>query len=449
MSITTFQACLLWGTGLLLIILIISDYLRRKSDLLNIRNIMLGGFIVYQILSPANTLFSQRAEKFRIYDMADAGWQYLILMYPFLFCMLIAYKYGWGVKKLAHRFPVYRGDMTEQTLLFAAVLGTVGAILIRLIPPVPGIIHASFFISTGLATASTGLITWWWMRRSLNVNRLVVVLMVTFANLVIVTSGSFSRRPIIAITLMFTWAVYYANVRYQHNRTKVLTMVLSALLPLVILGSLFTSARNQSIREDSGLDIVKMMFVEGNISEGLEDMLGGQLVGEGSLWCVENFPEHLQQDHLLSLRYYFLANIPRSLWPGKPYVLSTRVADLADIEGVRQDRSRGGTGVTLPPGVVGYIAAEGGIYAALIYGLVIGLIARFLDELIVCNAHRVLIIIPIAASLGNMLGLLRGDLAMFSISATWSMVASYLFIFTFTFFFGQSTEQTQPVPALR
>ena len=441
MAITTIQATIIWMTGILLAALIARDYLRNKVDLVSIRNIMLAGFIVYQILSPASTLYARHTEKFLIVNLANAGWQFIALMYTFLISFIIAYQYGWGAKYLSKRFPMYSRELTDQSILLAALVGAGVSILLRQTPPIPGVIYSAYFISSGLATASTGLVAWWWMKKNHSLLRFAIASGLAFSNLLIVTSGSFSRRPIISVTLILVWVIYYSKVRYTHNRVKILLVLSISLLPLVILGSLLTSARHHDIAYSSGLEIIQQIFREGNISEGVEDMLGGQLVGEASLWCVENFPEQLEQDPLLSLRYYFVGNIPRALWEDKPYVLSTRIASLADIEGVRQDRDLGGQGVTLPPGVIGYTAAEGGIYAAILYGLIIGIAARFLDDLVVQHAYRIGVIIPIAASLGNVLGFLRGDLATFATAATWSIIASFCFIFLFTVFFGQRSER--------
>lgn len=436
MNINDLQAAIILITGLFLVALMVSDYLRQKVDLISIRNLLLFGFLVYQVISPSAVLLTQVSDTMVVMDLERAGWKYLLLMGLFLCMFLLAYNKGWGAPSLARKIPIYRRELTSRATLIAAVIFTCIAFFTRLIPPLPAIGFALFFIALGSATTSTGLITWWWLRRPANLGSASLAFIIVSTNTLIMLSSSFSRRPLIAIFLMFVWVVYYGRVRYFHSRVRVVTAIFFAALPLILLASLFTAARDHDNRDRNSFQIVQNMMLEGGIREGFVDLAGGQLVGEASLWCCENFPEHFPSERLLSLRYYFLANIPRNIWPDKPLVLSTRIAYLADVEGVDQSRAFGGGGVTLPPGIIGYVAADGGWYAALIYGLVIGLLARFLDEMVTLHAFRTGVAIPVAASLGNVVGFLRGDLAHFAMATTWTIIASFLLIFIATYLLG-------------
>lgn len=441
MSVTTLQAIMLWFIAAGVLGFIFMDYVRFKVHLLSIRNITLFGFVVYQLLSPSYTLLSNRPDTFRIDDLAGSGWKFIFMAVLFLLVFFVSYGRGWGVKKLAHRVPIYKRELSENSMVLIAVVCTLLTAVMRFTSPesIPALYNIMFFSSVAFTTLSTGLVTWWWMQRQFNFARSSVAFITIGANVLMMMTGAFSRRPVISITLMFVWAVYYSRSRFNPSRVKVVTTLMVAAIPLIVLASLLTSARHQGLRDQGATEVVKYVFSEGRIGEGMADLLGGQLVGEASLWCIEAFPDHYERDHLFSLRYYFLSNIPRKLWPEKPWGLSANLADLADLQGVNQNRAKGDRGVTLPPGVVGYAAAEGGIYALVIYALVFGLSIRFLDELVTIHPYRLAVVLPLAASLGNFLGVLRGDMSLFAVGATWAIIVSFILLAIATALLGRHT----------
>ena len=419
------EALYLWLLAALLAGWMIAQFIREKAELISMRNVFLAGFIIYQLSSPAMSLFSNNTAQFRIASMRNAGLEYCFKTTLFLGLFFFFYHKGWPVKKLATKLPTPQKMLTEQGLIVVSIALAVLAVVIKALYVVPVLAYAALFVSMGCATVSVGVVVWWWSQRQGNIVRLSIALGVIALNLVSVMGGNFGRRPLLAIFGAAIWSFYYARVRYSKNRVRVIVvLVLFAVVP-AIAAAMFTSARSQDFKTTGSVEMIQQVFRDANILDGLADLLSGQNVGEASLWCMDVFPEHLQRDHLLSLRYVFVANIPRAWWPDKPYVLSTRIADMADIQGVRQDRAKGGGGVTIPPGIMGYAEAEGGLYAVVVYALWMALMIRFLDELVMTHVRRPTVVIPVAASLGNMLGLARGDLAIFVVAAIWAILASF------------------------
>ena len=122
MNATTIQALILWLGAALMIGLILWDYLRYKVHLLSFRNLMLAGFVVYQMLSPSYTLFFLQPESFHIDDLTKTGWVFLLYVIVFLVVFLVTYRMGWGVKGVAQNFPVYRKELSDNSMVIIAVV---------------------------------------------------------------------------------------------------------------------------------------------------------------------------------------------------------------------------------------------------------------------------------------------------------------------------------------
>src|SRR5690606_14334332 len=107
--------------------------------------------------------------------------------------------------------------------------------------------------------------------------------------------------------------------------------------------------------------------------------------------------------------------VPRELWNRyedqlgpKPVPLSLLVAPQSRLPGVTYGK------ITLPPGVLGYARAEGGFYALLIYGVFFGQFTRFFDEIVRQNYTNPFLVLAVGCALGDLIGLARGDLAIFA-----------------------------------
>src|SRR5690606_430190 len=153
--------------------------------------------------------------------------------------------------------------------------------------------------------------------------------------------------------------------------------------------------------------------------------------GPAALWMVEKFPREVRYEHLFTFRYMAYWFVPRMLWEDKPEPLSTKVAHLAKLRGVNRDA------ITIPPGVVGYAAAEGGFYALVLYALFFGQFTRFFDELITLNPHNPFIILPVGCATGQFLGLARGEIAIFTNLAIVGFALTFLLIYLTSLAFGQ------------
>lgn len=131
--------------------------------------------------------------------------------------------------------------------------------------------------------------------------------------------------------------------------------------------------------------------------------------------------------------------IPSAMWENKPAPLSKDIARLARIRGVNRDL------ITIPPGVVGYAAAEGGFYALIIYAIFFGQFTRFFDDLVQLNIGNPYIILPVGCATGHFLGMARGDIAIFANLALVSFVSTWLIMVISSLAFGRSGQTSRPM----
>ena len=158
------------------------------------------------------------------------------------------------------------------------------------------------------------------------------------------------------------------------------------------------------------------------------------------MWALEQYPRYLEPKPLFSLRYMTMYFVPRQLWLDKPLPLSTDIANLARLKGVDRDN------ITIPPGVIGYAAAEGGLYALVIYALFFGQFTRFFDELVRQNPNNPFIILPTGCVLGQFLGLARGDIGSFTPIIIISFASMMALMFVVKFLFSRPTASNYSVP---
>jgi hypothetical protein len=243
-------------------------------------------------------------------------------------------------------------------------------------------------------------------------------------------SGFYSRRPLISILGGFAWGAYYRWARHL-SPSKLVFSTAPLILGVALVVGAFTAVRGQMGSGAEG----KVTFSQmrgANVSYGTADLLSGQATGSVALWIFEKYPREHEYNHLFSLRYMAYYFVPRMLWPDKPDTLANDIATLARLRGVRRGL------ITLPPGVVGYAAAEGGFYALVVYGIFFGQFTRFFDDLIRRNPLNPFIILPVGCTTGQFLGLARGDIAIFANLAIIGFISTFLIIYLTSIASGRS-----------
>lgn len=422
---------LLWLLAGGLVVMMLVQGMSRRVDLFSIRNIYLAGFIIYQVVSPASALRTGQFYNFRINNPVAAGKMFVIFVYVYTAIYLLSYHRIPLTRWLASKVSAGNAEAGDSMLTGLAITLIVTSLALRLIGlQVPLLRGLSINMSVAMAAAACAITGWIWGKRRMNPAVLSVVALVIGVSMVIALTGFYSRRPLISILAGFAWGAYY---RWARQLTP--SRLLFATVPLIIVTALvvsaFTAVRGQMFRSNEG----RVTFTQmrgANLSQGSTDLVSGQATGSVAIWILEKYPAEIDYDHLFSLRYMVYYFVPRLLWEDKPGTLANDVAKLAKLRGVNREL------ITLPPGVVGYAAAEGGFYALLIYAVFFGQFTRFFDELIRLHPTNPFIILPVGCTTGQFLGLARGDIAVFTNLAIIGFISTFLILYITSLAFGRS-----------
>jgi len=435
---------LLYALALALIGMMLVQGLSRRVDLLSIRNLYLASFIIYQIASPASALSTGNFSGFQIADATSLGKLFLLYAYAFTAVYLLSYHRLHLSDWLTKKFSGISADVPDSLLTGLAIATVLIALPLRFLGARIALLGGlSSSVSFSMAAIACAIAGWVWGHRRFNFAVIAMAAVIFAVSLVIAMYGSYSRRPLLGILMGFCWGAYYRWARHISPKQlliKTAPLVLGGMLVL----SAFTAIRSH---KSSALDVREVIrkMAGADVKTGAKDVLGGQSCGAASLWALEQYPDYLEPKPLFSLQYMFYYYVPRKLWPEKPDVLSNHVASLANIKGVNQ------TGITIPPGVIGYAAAEGGFYALIIYAIFFGQFSRFFDDFVRRNPGNAFIILPIGSAIGQFLGLARGDIAVMTNMIVVGFVSTFLLMLIAKKMFGRPTrtEYWIPVPQPR
>jgi hypothetical protein len=424
----------MYGFGLLIILLVAMVFkqgISRSVELFSLRNLYLSSFIIYQLFSPALALKTGNFWFFQVNFPEQTGKAFLLMATVYLAVFLISYHRikltAWFAGKLSGR-PL---EINDYLLMGLAISLTAIAVPLRFMPlgPIarPSVQIAIAFL--GIATAISG---WVWSARRSNVGITIVVAIIVAVAVALSVSSTLGRRPLIGVAMGFAWGIYYRRARYMPP-LRMLAMMTPFVLAAVVAVSAFSAIRGH---ERAGAQETLNRMAHSNVWTGLQDILGGQSCGSASLWAIEQWPERFETRTLYSFRIMAYWYIPRFMWPEKPEPLGNDVARLAKAEGVNRDA------ITIPPGVIGFAAAEGGMWAAIAYALFFGQLFRFFDELVKRNPTNVYVVLPVGCCLGQVVGLARGDIAIFTNLLLLGFLATFLVLYVANRMFGNRISQT-------
>lgn len=427
-------ALYLYTVSAALLIMILWQHAKGTRDLLCTRNLALVGFITFQLSSVGIKYFEGHFTRYSINDPVGTGITFALFSTVFLVIALVVYQRGWLSKWLAAHIPSTKIVPGSGSLLMMSIILTLmGAALnvgVRL--PLIGILAS--ILGVGFAAIACGLVGWVWGKRLLNPALITIGTIIVVANLGNVLMGAFGRRGLVAVTAAMVWGMYYAHWRYLPARAMMLRLAIISIVPIILL-ALFTSVRDPGEHSRTTSQHLQAMS-KGSVVEGIKLLLDGQNTGGATCWVIENYPEKYNYRPLLTIEYFLVYPVPRSWWNSKPIPLSNYVARQARVKGVDKDA------ITLPAGIIGNSASEGGWIALIIYAILAGFLLRFLDETITINAFTPFIVLPFGSALGQVLGLARGETSVFA----WLLVTTVIGTSICLYIVGKFVEASGWVP---
>ncbi len=408
--------------------------LSRKVELFSVRNLYLVGFLIYHVVGPIKVLSSQNFFGFKILNPNSTANWLLLYVWVYFLVYLFSYHRITVVRWFSAKFAGIPSEAPDSMLMILAVLLVVVGLPIRLYAySIPVIGPTLNNISLAMAATACAAAGWIWSERKFN----PVVVTITVALLAgcigISVFRVFGRRPLVGVLFGFAWGAYYRWARHVAPK-KMLLYMIPLMLGASIVISAFTAIRGETSRgRSASVDSILRAMMRADVKSGSEGLATGQSCPAGMMWALEQYPREIRPKPLFSLQYMAMYFVPRKIWPNKPEPLSTQIAHLAKLQGVNRDL------ITMPPGVVGFAAAEGGLYALIIYALFFGQFTRFFDDLVRQNAHNPFVILPSGCVIGQFLGLARGDIATFTDIIIVSFVATMILMFFAKLLFGKNS----------
>ncbi|GAB5497574.1 MAG: hypothetical protein Phyf2KO_26540 [Phycisphaerales bacterium] len=402
----------LWVVVVVNAAIVLVPYLRGTGDLFTTRNFYLFGFTIYQVTSGIITLkdpFSYESQ-ITLMNQSDTAIRYLLWLIVFEAVFLVFYQWGFASKRLARWTPIIKGQVREPVLwVFAlSLLGV--AVLMRFMVLVPYVSVISTQIGTSLAAVAAGLGAWIWVKRPLNPAAAALMFAVLFVAIIIGIFGEFGRRPLVAIGGCLVWGTYYAMWRYMPPLRVLVYAGCFSIIPIVLIAN-FTATRGQENNQAQSITSELQKLARGNTIAGFKDLMAGQQCAAWSMYLMEIYPDTLEYRHLHSIKYYFQLPIPRAIYPDKPDALGAIAWLDAGITGRP-------SGFTIGPGILGHAGSEGGFLVLILYGAVLGLFIRYFDAIVARAPYQPFVALPIGSSMGNLLGLPRGEVPNFAFSFT-------------------------------
>jgi len=169
-------------------------------------------------------------------------------------------------------------------------------------------------------------------------------------------------------------------------------------------------------------------MMKADIGRGMGRLMTFQGSAPISIWCMENFPKPNGYRHLYTLQATGWFFLPRAVWPDKPAGLGIQIPRMAGMRRVG--------GLNVGAGMVGHAMAEGGVYALIVYAMLLGIGIKFVDSLIL-QKNSVYYTVPLAASLGNVFATCRGEVNYFIDLTIISLVSAFIVTFVLgRLFFG-------------
>lgn len=411
----------LWIVVVVNAAIVLVPYLRGTGELMSTRNFYLFGFTVYQVTSAIITLkdpFSYESQ-ITLTNQDATALRYLIWVVIFEIVFLAFYRWGIGTKRLASWTPLIKGQVREPVLWIFAITLLGVAVVMRFMVFVPYISIISTQVGTSLAAVAAGLGAWIWVKRPFNPAAAALMFAVLLAAIMVGIFGEFGRRPLVAIGGCLVWGSYYAMWRYMEPLKVLVLASCFSILPIFFIAN-FTATRSQDNNQAQSVTAELQKLARGNTIRGFKDLMAGQQCAAWSMYLMEVYPDTLEYRYLHAFKYYFQLPIPRAIYPDKPDALAEIAWRDAGITGRP-------SGFTIGPGILGHAASEGGFIVLIFYAGVLGLFIRYFDAIVARAPYQPFVALPIGSSMGNLLGLPRGEVPNFAFSFTVGVLGS-LFI---------------------
>lgn len=420
-------------TSIVLILYLAYDILVRRRPLLSYRNLFLVGFIFFYGTS---TVLMIALDLTGIYAPSGAGYGPLAALIPvFAIAFLLADRYGGKWTWLGKLIPKVQYPATTPGLLLGA-FALLAIALVGLLPPTNYFTGILMQFRPGAAAAATALATYFLLAKKLNPFAWIIWGGIFMLSALISVAGGTDRRFVLGVILAALWVWYYTVLRHRWVWGTVGKMA------VVVVGVLFFIILYSGIRHvgDTEMSFGRRagQFVEAakdptSVRKGSVETVFLQDAPTNTLYIIENYPDNYDLDPFNGLIFYVGNPIPRFIWPDKPVGLGYSLQQQFNID------------ANLGPGIIGHGWAEGMWIGVIGYAVFFGLLCGLFDRLALMQANNPYFVAVFGSSLGNVIGLPRGETSLFLVLITTAAVGTFLILWSMKLFFGPFFRATAPL----
>lgn len=416
---TTLLGIILYSMGIWILLLMLWQGLNGSVDFLSMRNFALLGFVVFQLISGGVATFQTHPRDFVLVNQPTTAMIYLVMVTLFLGLFFLSYNRGWVVNWLAWRVPVGSAVPKATSMLtLAFVFLGVGLMFRVVFIHIPVAASAFFIMGSSMLAVAAGMAAWVWGGRMFNPVIATATAIITLLALAGVLHTDFGRRAILGVVGCFGWGAYHGHWKHLGPKAVLIRLGGVGLAALIFLAA-FTATRSGAERSISLKQKVSMLK-GANVKEGVSLLLSGQDAGRNSMWFIENYPSRYPYRTLHTARYFLSQPIPRIIFPNKPDALGRLSVPQANADKHRASN------YSVGPGIIGHISVDNPFIALPLYAVFGGLFIGFLDRLIRIHPDNPFVILPLGTTLGQIVGLARGETGLFLFQATLGIAAAWI-----------------------
>jgi hypothetical protein len=418
--------------------LILIPYLRGKSDLLTGWNVLLLGVGMW-------TGFGCLDVRYGIWYWPHLQWfqpsrdevrWYMFVTTAFIVTLVLSYYYLPFGKRLASRSLQKWPPLNGPTYLLVLAICVTVVVASFVIPPTNfvGLVVYQLSHKALIFGCVFSFLLWYKDRMNVAWMLMFVGAFLLAALISMVVSGG--RRMLLSVFLGPVLCVYWIHVRHWKTRNTLIALSLAAsaiLLVSVVYSSIRWFNRGPFKQERTAMTVIEQLrglqhreglfsnlfanrlnyFSQSNVHYAL---LTKRYVDSGQLIPVP----------LNTLRFIITYPIPRRIWPGKPQTLGVIVPhELAKIPST-----------TWGLGAAGHAAFEGGVFAMVIYGILVAVGIRFMDEPLRLQPTNPFLLSLHAAALPHVAGFARGDFTTMTLETAECFLFAILLSFVCRMVFG-------------
>ncbi len=387
--------------------MVVVPYLRGRADLLTAWSLFLLGMGNFVGISAIQSGLAE-SHLYGVFGTSEY-WRFALGSVVFLVAVSVTYYTFKWPRRFAHRRMHKTPPVTPAVMICALFFCWLLALAGTRAPNVQFVGQILIFIGGSASNFAIAFAFYIWDDRRFNPAALAL-LAAALALALMVSLGQGSGRIYLLTTLMtipFCW--YWKTLRHKPVRNTLIPLGVGLAVTFFLIAG-YSAIRHARRNPDEGpaqLALSRLKAIPGGFQQRKGGMFGGDTT-DVSLLAIQRYTTVAEPEPFFTVIYVLSNPIPRAWWPDK-------VGSLG--EALPRDTGMWGRSgyVSLGPGIIGHGFHEGGLHMLAFYGVLLGSMLRFIDELLMARNYNPFVVGMIAAVGGFLFALPRGELGLYII----------------------------------